>query len=76
MEKGVVTDDTRVRGSLPTLTHLIQNGARVILISHLGRPKGRPTQIQPGSGGATPFPILKKPVAFAPDCVGPWPKPP
>lgn len=72
MEKGVVTDDTRVRGSLPTLTHLIQNGARVILISHLGRPKGAPNpkySLAPVAQHLSQ--ILKKPVAFAPDCVGP-----
>jgi phosphoglycerate kinase len=72
MEKGVVTDDTRIRGSLPTLTHLIQNGARVILISHLGRPKGAPNpkySLAPVAQHLSQ--ILKKPVAFAPDCVGP-----
>lgn len=72
MEKGVVTDDTRVRGSLPTLTHLIQNGARVILISHLGRPKGAPNpkySLAPVAQHLSQ--ILKRPVAFAPDCVGP-----
>lgn len=71
MEKGVVTDDTRVRGSLPTLTHLIQNGARVILVSHLGRPKGAPNpkySLAPVAQHLSQ--ILKKPVAFAPDCVG------
>lgn len=72
MEKGVVTDDTRVRGSLTTLTHLIQNGARVILISHLGRPKGAPNpkySLAPVAQHLSQ--ILKKPVAFAPECVGP-----
>ncbi len=71
MEKGVVTDDTRVRGALPTLTHLIQNGARVILISHLGRPKGAPNpkySLAPVAQHLSQ--ILKKPVAFVPDCVG------
>ena len=71
MEKGVVTDDTRVRGSLPTLTHLIQNGAKVILISHLGRPKGTANpkySLAPVAQHLSQ--ILKKPVAFAPDCVG------
>lgn len=71
MEKGVVTDDTRVRCSLPTLTHLIQKGARVILVSHLGRPKGAPNpkySLAPVAQHLSQ--LIKKPVAFAPECIG------
>lgn len=71
MEKGVVTDDTRVRCSLPTVTHLINKGAKVILISHLGRPKGAPNpkySLAPVAQHLSQ--LIKKPVAFAPDCVG------
>ena len=41
MENGKITDDTRIRETLPTIQYLIEKGAKVILASHLGRPKGQ-----------------------------------
>ncbi len=67
----VITDDTRIKETLPTLKFLIEKGAKVILASHLGRPKG---QRDPKQSLAPVAPalseLLGQPVDFAPDCVG------
>ncbi|HEY5647891.1 MAG TPA: phosphoglycerate kinase [Nitrospiria bacterium] len=67
-----ITDDTRIRSTLPTINHAIDEGARVILCSHLGRPKGGPEprfSLAPVAKRLTR--LLDKEVKFAPDCVGP-----
>ncbi len=71
-EKCEITDDTRIRESLPTIRYLISHGARVILASHLGRPKKGPEdkyRLAPCAQRLSE--LLGKPVAMAPDCIGP-----
>ncbi len=71
LRDGVITDDGRVRASLPTLNTLINAGARVIVTSHLGRPDGAPDpqySLEPVAQRLSE--LLGKPVAFARDTVG------
>ncbi len=71
LEGGKVGDDTRIRETLPTLQLAITKGARVVLASHLGRPKGKPDpkySLRPVAAHLAG--LLGKPVAFAEDCVG------
>ncbi len=72
LKDAVVTDDTRIRETLPTLRLAIQKGGRLVLASHLGRPKGGPDSkfsLKPAARKLEE--LLGKPVAFALDCVGP-----
>ncbi len=72
VKEGVVGDDTRIRAALPTLNYLLENGAALILCSHLGRPKGSPDpqySLRPVADHLAG--LLGKPVAFAEDCIGP-----
>ena len=71
IQAGVVGDDTRIRAALPTIQHLIQRGAKVILASHLGRPKGEPKpefSLKPIAAKLEE--ILGVPVAFSPETIG------
>jgi phosphoglycerate kinase len=71
-DAGEITDDTRIRASLPTIQYALGRGVRLILASHLGRPKGKPNpkmSLKPVVKRLSE--LLGKPAAFAADCVGP-----
>lgn len=67
-----ITDDTRMRSAVPTLKHIIDNGGKLIIMSHLGRPKGEVVaKYSLKSVVAHLSELLGKKVAFANDCIGP-----
>jgi phosphoglycerate kinase len=71
MQAGQVADDTRIRAALPTLQYLREHGAKVVLLSHLGRPDGKPAakfSLKPVAERLSQ--LLGAPCAFATDCVG------
>jgi phosphoglycerate kinase len=71
LEKGAITDDTRIRASLPTIEFLTKAGAKVVLASHLGRPKNGPEDkfsLKPVAARLTE--LLGQTVELAPDCIG------
>jgi phosphoglycerate kinase len=71
-ETGAITDDSRIQATLPTIRHLVDRGARVILCSHLGRPKGKADEkLRMGVVAQRLSQILGQPVITTQDCIGP-----
>lgn len=72
MQAGKVTDDKRIKASLPTIQYVLNQGAAVILMSHLGRPKDGPDpEFSLKAAAEVLAGLLGRPVQMAPDCVGP-----
>jgi phosphoglycerate kinase len=72
LEGSKITDDRRIAQALPTIKNVLDRGGRLILMSHLGRPKGGPEakfSLKPAADRLGE--LLKKPVKFATDCIGP-----
>ncbi len=72
IKTGEITDDSRIKATLPTIDYLIDHGAKVILCSHLGRPKGKVvSELSLAVVARRLSQILRQPVELAKDCIGP-----
>lgn len=70
-ESGRITDDTRIRAALPTIRYILDQGGRALLVSHLGRPKGKDLKYTLKPVATRLSELLGKPVRFVEDTVGP-----
>lgn len=70
-ENGEISDDFRIRASLPTITYLLERGCKVVIMSHLGRPGGKEKKYTLEPVAERLAKLLKRPVLFVEDCVGP-----
>jgi phosphoglycerate kinase len=70
-KQGVITDDSRIVAALPTIRYILEQGGRLLLASHLGRPKGAPqAEFSLAPAAQRLAELLGRPVTMAPDCVG------
>ena len=71
-DNGVITEDTRIAGAVPTIKYALEQGAKIVLASHLGRPKGeKKAKYSMAPATARLSELLGKTVVQAPDCFGP-----
>jgi phosphoglycerate kinase len=70
IKEGVITDDTRIKGALPSINYVLEQGGSLVLMSHLGRPKGKGYEADFSLKLVSDYlaKVLGKPVTFAPDC--------
>ena len=70
IKDGVITDDTRITGALPSINYVLEQGGSLVLMSHLGRPKGKGYEADFSLKLVSIYlaKLLGKPVVFAPDC--------
>ncbi|MEI6647182.1 MAG: phosphoglycerate kinase [bacterium] len=70
IKEGVITDDTRIKGALPSINYVLEQGGSLVLMSHLGRPKGKGFEADFSLKLVSVYlaKMLGKPVTFAPDC--------
>ena len=71
MQDGKVADSTRIEEVVPTIAELAEKGGKIILLSHFDRPKGRDPKYSLRPVAAEVARLVKRPVAFADDCIGP-----
>ena len=72
MAEGKVTDDKRIKAALPTIQYVLDQGASLLLASHLGRPKGgADPEFSLRAASEVLATLINRPVTMAPDCVGP-----
>ena len=72
LRSGAITDDSRIRAALPTITYLRERKARIVLMSHMGRPKGKVVaELRLAPVGKRLSELLGQPVATLNDCIGP-----
>lgn len=69
-KKGEISDDLRIRASLPTISYLLKHSAKVVIMSHLGRPEGRDASQSLEPIAVRLSELLQKPVVFVEDCIG------